>query len=251
VRRDAPTIRPAVVRLRKLPAPDALDLSLAADYLCLVADAGSRLTPELCHRLEALGLKPVVLQMAVAPDVEPTTDNLKTVRASGLDEASIQAALSTVLERYGPVGSLIYLHPHLNGAEEEAAFSTHDQVMVRAAFLMAKFLQPSLSASATEAWGGFMTVTRLDGALGVDDDWGFGVGGGLPGLVKTLRLEWPDVACRAVDIAPDLDPEGAVDAIVSELRDPDRSIVEVGCSSAGRVTLEAAWETETMGVGEK
>jgi hypothetical protein len=95
-----------------------------------------------------------------------------------------------------------------------------------------------------------MTVTRLDGALGLGGGSDLGVvGAGLSGLTKTLRLEWPGVACRALDIAPQIDVEDAVDAIVSELRDPDRSIVEVGYGDEGRLTLEAAWASETPRTG--
>mgnify|MGYP006303193577 CR=1 FL=1 len=108
-----------------------------------------------------------------------------------------------------------------------------------------------MAASASKAWAGFMTVTRLDGVLGLGGGSAFGVAaGGLSGLSKTLRLEWPNVACRAVDIDPDIDTEEAVDVIVSELCDPDRSIVEVGYDGEGRVTPEAAWMPAASRVGE-
>ena len=85
-----------------------------------------------------------------------------------------------------------------------------------------------------------MTVSRLDGKLGLGATHPYGViGGGLFGLTKTLALEWPDVFCRAVDLSPDLPTNRAVEAIVAELHDPNRLIVETGWDMSGRVTLEA------------
>ena len=84
-----------------------------------------------------------------------------------------------------------------------------------------------------------MTVTRLDGALGLSGSADLGViGAGLPGLVKSLSLEWEEVFCRAVDVAPILAAEDAAQAVIAELDDPDRLLVEVGRGPAGRVTLK-------------
>ena len=57
------------------------------------------------------------------------------------------------------------------------------------------------------------------------------------GLTKSLGQEWPGVYCRALDLSPALDAEQAANAILSELHDPNRLLVEVGYSPAGRVTL--------------
>jgi len=83
-----------------------------------------------------------------------------------------------------------------------------------------------------------LTVSRQDGAFG------FGamgahadpVSGGLAGLVKTARLEWPEVHCKAIDLDPQFaNAEAAASQIVDEmfLDGP----VEVGLSAKGRVSL--------------
>ena len=82
-------------------------------------------------------------------------------------------------------------------------------------------------------------MTRLDGALGTDGgsaDFD-PAGGGLYGLAKTIRLEWPTVFSRAIDLAPSLADETAALAVLAELTDPDERLVEVAYGPNGRVTL--------------
>ncbi|MFM9970033.1 MAG: SDR family NAD(P)-dependent oxidoreductase [Burkholderiales bacterium] len=83
------------------------------------------------------------------------------------------------------------------------------------------------------------TVSRLDGAFGFNKlgAKGDAISGGLAGLVKTARREWPEVSCKALDLDPDnLKIEEAAEEIVAELflAGP----VEVGISSRNRVQLE-------------
>ena len=88
-----------------------------------------------------------------------------------------------------------------------------------------------------------ITVSRLDGRFG------FGamgeradpVSGALAGFVKTARLEWPEVHCKAIDIDPvALPADEAARQIVEEmfLAGP----VEVGLSAAARHALEVELE---------
>ena len=84
----------------------------------------------------------------------------------------------------------------------------------------------------------FVTASRLDGSFGLSDvtqamD---PVTGGLAGLTKTARHEWPAVQCKALDVANDWeDLDEAAHAIVSEilLVGP----VEVGLSPGALCTL--------------
>jgi hypothetical protein len=63
------------------------------------------------------------------------------------------------------------------------------------------------------------------------------VPGGFSGLTKTLRLEWNNVFCRALDIHPDIDAQIAVKIINDELHDPNLLLTEVGYTPDGRYTL--------------
>jgi NAD(P)-dependent dehydrogenase (short-subunit alcohol dehydrogenase family) len=87
----------------------------------------------------------------------------------------------------------------------------------------------------------FVTVSRLDGAFGLADialdcD---PSSGGLAGLTKTARHEWPEVYCKAIDLAPSFCvPHAAAAAVVDELLAAGPT--EVGIAMTHRCTLELA-----------
>jgi hypothetical protein len=134
------------------------------------------------------------------------------------------------------VGCFIHLHPASGDGQPPAA----EKAVVKHVFLLAKHLTRALTDAAQQGRSCFLTVTRLDGALGLGRSGPFGpVGGGLFGLTKTLALEWPGVFCRAVDISPDFTDEQSANAILAELHDPNRLVVETAWGELGRVTLRA------------
>jgi NAD(P)-dependent dehydrogenase (short-subunit alcohol dehydrogenase family) len=96
---------------------------------------------------------------------------------------------------------------------------------------------PGLRAAGRSGAAVVLTVSRLGGAFGLEglDIAREPVDGGLAGLAKTARHEWPEVRCKALDLAPDLGVAGAAEAIVEEmlLEGP----AEVGLSPKGRCTL--------------
>jgi len=92
--------------------------------------------------------------------------------------------------------------------------------------------------AATGKTSTFATIARLDGAFGLGDSSAVGdvVSGGLAGLTKTVRHEWPDLVGKALDLAAEwTDVEAAAEAVVAELLHDGP--VECGLSSAGRVTV--------------
>jgi len=197
--------------VRALPAPDFLEVVLPEDHVCLMTDDGTPLTAALTDALTARGWRVVVWP--------PVSD---------------PAQMASILETHGPVAAFI----HLNPPGDSALFSADDEARLKHVFLLAGRLKTTLTESAQQGWAAWMTVTRLDGALGLRGD-GSPVAGGFFGLTKTLALEWPDVHCRAVDLAPDLPVERAIACLLAELHDPNRRLVEVGWSTVGRVTIEA------------
>ena len=83
----------------------------------------------------------------------------------------------------------------------------------------------------------FLTVTRIDGQLGLKNHHSFQESSGFSGLVKTLHWEWPDVFCRALDLDPELTQRDQIASILNEIQDLDLSLVEVGLGSQSRVTI--------------
>lgn len=99
--------------------------------------------------------------------------------------------------------------------------------------------QPLLETAAEHHRASFVTVTMMDGALGLYcADEPAGLLGGLPGLVKTLAVEAPALFCRSVDLAADLAEERAVELLLGELQDSDAGLTQVGITAdGGRCTV--------------
>jgi len=107
------------------------------------------------------------------------------------------------------------------------------------AFALARLAAPALRRAGQEGGAAFATVCRLDGAFGLsglknEQD---PVLGGLSGLSKTALHEWPEVSCKALDVAAGWDDSVSVaEALACELF--VRGPIEVGLAESGRKVLE-------------
>ncbi|MGK8504623.1 SDR family NAD(P)-dependent oxidoreductase [Nocardia asiatica] len=81
----------------------------------------------------------------------------------------------------------------------------------------------------------FVTVTRLDGALGFRGTAQpeHALLGGIGGVVKTLAAEQPQLFCRALDIDPACPARQLAELVTAELFDSARDTLEVGIDAAG------------------
>ena len=99
-------------------------------------------------------------------------------------------------------------------------------------------MQPALNDLGKQQRANFLTITRLDGKIGLGGRGNISVvGGGLNGLTKSLNLEWTPVYCRAVDIQPELPANIIATQVIAELHDADITTVETGYSENGRCTI--------------
>jgi hypothetical protein len=180
----------------------------------------------------------VVLRLpsSLVPDALALPAEVAELVLDGVGEDEIEQAVREVMRRHGPIGTFIHLHPR---AEPPGFLDEAQDELLRAVFLVATHLRASLAQSATLGRGSFVVVTRLDGALGTGRGQFDPAGGGLYGLAKTVRHEWPAVFCRAIDLAPSLDLDAAVAAVLAELADPDERILEVAYGPGGRQTPTA------------
>ncbi|HIA47742.1 MAG TPA: SDR family NAD(P)-dependent oxidoreductase, partial [Candidatus Hydrogenedentes bacterium] len=128
---------------------------------------------------------------------------------------------------------------------DPAATEVDSRAILQTVFLAAKHLRDALNDAPADARCSFVTVAHLDGQLGHGGGPFRTIPGGLFGLTKTVNLEWSDVFCRAIDFDASMDAEEAAIRILAECADPNRSIVEVGYSKLGRVTLVPRFEVDT------
>jgi len=141
--------------------------------------------------------------------------------------------LRTAADATGPVGTLVLLAP------DGARWTEACEARLKAALGLARDLGPRLRESGVRVGGQalLVTVSRRDGAFGCAaraPRWN-PLQGGLAGLAKTAAHEWPEVRCRAVDVASAWSIDVAAHAVVAELS--NHGPREVGLGPAGRVTL--------------
>jgi len=117
--------------------------------------------------------------------------------------------------------------------------------VLKDAFILSNHFASDLIDSAAKQGAIFATITRLDGAFGFKGkDIANFVTGGLAALAKTASIEWENVCCRAIDIAPDWENNKDIaKTIVAELVNPDPSgPIEIGLdknlSFGSRLTLK-------------
>ncbi|PJF29649.1 MAG: hypothetical protein CUN52_07345, partial [Phototrophicales bacterium] len=236
------TIPRSAVQTQYLPAPDELEISLPDGAIALITDDGTPFTVEVVKAIQARGWRVVVLSLPTDMVAGGASLPVGVPRYTLSDstETRLEEMLKAIQGEHGTIGVFIHLNPpasafHANGNP----FLDAEKAVIKHVFLMAKHLKKSLNDVAERGYAAFITVARLDGALGANGQFSTVIEGGLFGLTKSLNLEWAKVFCRALDIADGLSPEMAAHALMRELTDPNRLVVEVGIGTGGRVTLVA------------
>jgi acyl transferase domain-containing protein/NAD(P)-dependent dehydrogenase (short-subunit alcohol dehydrogenase family) len=133
------------------------------------------------------------------------------------------------MERPSNLGGLIILSPAKNAGD----------AFLKDSFRLLRLAGPGLRKTGKISGSVLVTASRLDGAFGLVSLNGGNdpASGGLAGLLKTARHEWPEVHCKALDLSGDFEnPVNASSVVVDEmfLKGP----LEVGLSNKGRYNLQ-------------
>ncbi|MBN1866739.1 SDR family NAD(P)-dependent oxidoreductase, partial [Candidatus Sumerlaeota bacterium] len=203
VRPVAPLQR-SVLTLKDLPQDGRSSIRIAPrSVFCLVGD-DEALARDLAKELEKRGFpEPIVVSPTAAEEIRTT-------------------------EWPANLGGLVLV----------ASGDGVDDAFLKNSFRTLQAAAPALRQNAKENGGAlFAAVSRIDGAFGLtapatDRE---PLDGALAGLVKTAAHEWPEVACKAIDLAPNLSVEETARRLADEilLSGP----VEVGLSASGTRTL--------------
>jgi acyl transferase domain-containing protein/NADP-dependent 3-hydroxy acid dehydrogenase YdfG len=200
--------------LRTAQAPALAEGSgLAAGGAIVIVDDGTGVGAELAERLERRGEPAVRL--------EPTDLG---------DPAAVARVLERAASRIGRAKALVHL----------AALGSEPSDHAMSLFLLVQALREDLEAAAAAGGAAVLGATPMGGAFAVDGDTsrlepGHGA---IPGLLKSLALEWPEVRVKAVDLEPAAASETA-GRLEDELFSADGT-VEVGYRDGERTVLELA-----------
>ena len=233
------TISRSIVHLKFVAAPDQLVQPAPESRCCVLTDDGTALTIQLAEALLELGWAVAVLSYPkrLVASSGKMNKSIMRIKLKDTDEATLMNALTAVTEKSGKPARFVHLDPACESDGDAKS-------VLKLTFLIAKHLSDALNDAPADARCSFVTVTHLDGQLGFGGRDFQAIAGGLFGLTKTLNLEWPEVFCRAIDIAPRMDTPNTVEAILSECADPNRRLVEVGIGPEGRCTLVPSLEQE-------
>jgi acyl transferase domain-containing protein len=164
------------------------------------------------------------------------------------DASPFTAALHAALQERGLTVRLVRVHEaeetlvpaRIAGLVIPAPHAGTSDLFLENAFCLLKSAAPGLLRAAADGGALFATISRLDGAFGCGAGTTLAdpLSGGLAGLAKTAGLEWPEVACKAIDLGEFAAATDAAAALAGEimLKGP----LEVGLSPSARVTLALA-----------
>ncbi|WP_428242097.1 SDR family NAD(P)-dependent oxidoreductase [Gynuella sp.] len=203
----------------------------------------SELTEILARELLKLGSKPIIITWKEQTfDFQNINESCAVIELGGSHETHFEEVFKIVSGLTTEIHGILYLMPvHNKENHWESAWDHQITAMVRGAFFAAKyFYHTALSNLPPEQHHSrfFMALTRIDGKLGTGDQFcGRFTQGGLFGLMKSIKQEWDQVFCHAVDIDPDCSAINAADILFKELAAPDSDTHETGWKNGQRITL--------------
>jgi len=213
---------------------------LAPNRVLLVTDDGRGIAQALTEKLEHQGYEVAVVKLG--GKLEKMGQN-----CYGLKDSSVEAIaklVETVRKHQGSVGSLIHLLPLKKWTPYEdidlEGWSDRIQLETRTLFHLLRLLEADLKQAAKEGGACLVSATALGGSFAsnpnVNQQDFFPGQGAIPGLLKTIDVEWPEVRVKAVDLNVEEPPSTLADHLLTEI-ETDDGIVEVGYNGDRRMHL--------------
>jgi polyketide-type polyunsaturated fatty acid synthase PfaA len=235
------SIERLLVKVKQLPQPDFLKFDIPEDGLVLITDdctEKSRLLAEF-YLKQNLKVGMVHFGMIENQNIKNLPKDILHFYLKESNEDEIQSKMEEIITKHDNIWAFIHMNPPSKGNPKDILeISEKEAAILKSVFLMARHLKKPLIAAGENSRSAFLTVSQMDGQFGLNGNSSNNpVPGGFSGLTKTLRLEWNNVFCRALDIHPDIDAQIAVKIINDELHDPNLLLTEVGYTPDGRYTL--------------
>ena len=228
-----------VVRAMPAPLPKA-GAGFNANGTILVTEDRSGRGSEAVAAMTGLGLKAALVRQCQETRVLAAG----RYECDLLSPESVGRLREWVRRDLGPIGTLCHLMPlsgpPLNGSGRHG----DDAIEVRSLLL----LSTAFAEDLREHRGALVAVTPMGGRFGMEGEpchVPVGVAA-LPGFLKSLALEWPEVTVKCIDVDPKADPYATLSQLSDEFGSSDGT-VEVGYGVEGRMILEPVEAPVTRG----
>ncbi len=234
---DRSTLEVTPIKLISLPEPDRLEFKVSQNRPIVVTDEGTELTTMFVTALSQEGWNVILWQFPetlIPAKKRDFPQEIKQVQQEKTSLDSIKPLVDRIREQHGLISGFIHLHPL---QESKEAFPKTEREIIKQIFFLAGAIKADITTINPEGRSLFLTVTRIDGQLGIKNQHSFQESSGFSGLVKTLHWEWPEVFCRTVDLDPELPQRNQITSLLNEIKDLDLSLIEVGLGSQDRVTI--------------
>ena len=215
---------------RLVPAPPLGPASgLDPDGVVAVAGGDAAFASALSQQLEEVGYRTVRIVLDASSNGSSATLKL----LSGATRETADRLVSQIHDAYGRLSGLFYLGlPDVSGHKSGLAKGCPEL------FLLLQALHADLMQSAESGGAAVIGVTAMGGSFGFEGPLSESSGcGWLPGLLKSLAKEWPEVRVKTIDL-PAADARFAEHLLAEAMSDGS---TEVGYSAAlARYMLELA-----------
>ncbi len=117
-------------------------MRLAEGCIWLIAEAGNGLGTALAEKLFGQGHKTIILNFPAHLSNQWNAHKMiDVVNLNDATESHLQETLSTIQEKFGPIGGFIHTHPPaITTASISDLFREDDKEIVKLVFLIAKYL---------------------------------------------------------------------------------------------------------------
>ena len=227
-----PPIAQHQVSLKKLSSVNQWQACFPEHAQALVVVGEPLQTVALYSALQKAGFTVTLLVLPGFEIPEQLQAQSQSVQVKDWKESSLWQVLETLPE----MDLVLYQHPQLASDIAELNAKSQDIRSLKHLLLLAKFYKLALDKP-TERRKAFITLSRMDGQLGLGTANTAVLAAACFGLIKTLAMETEYLFCRALDIQPAIEPEALAQHVITEIIDVNAGVTDVGITKSERVTF--------------
>ncbi len=226
---------------RAVEAPPAKRTrSLPSGRVVLLTDDGRGIAAALAEKLRSQGIGIALVRC----DKSANRADESTYSLEDSSAESIGAVVDKIRRKQGALGGLVHLFPLRDWGDFEQMNLSGWQARLHrdigTLFHLMKLLEKDLKRAAGEGGGFVIAATGLGGVFASEPSWRpqefFPGNGALPGFLKTVAMEWPELRIKAVDLCLEEAVETLAGHLMAEI-EVDDGMVEVGHRGSKRLYL--------------